>query len=1303
MKRLTLLLLFLIFAVATYAQAEQYSKVKIFTGEQGLAELSSLGIPIEGEIKKGLFFITDISASQIDKLTENGFDYEIMIENVSRYYAEQTLSQELRDKFENMMVTSEWEVPEGFSYGSMGGYLTHDEVIDKLDDMAETYPEFVKAKEQIGDQTSIEGRPLYWMKISDNPNIDEEEPEILYTSLHHAREPNSMMQMIFFMYYILENYEDDASIQHIINERELYFVPIVNPDGYIYNENTNPNGGGMWRKNRRNNGGSYGVDLNRNYSYQWGYDNNGSSPSPWDATYRGTAPFSEPETQIVRDFVYQHDFELALNYHTYTGLVLYPWGYEDIYTEDNDLFSAYANLFAEENGYATGTAWELLYNTNGDANDWFYGEQTLKDKIFAFTPEVGTYGFWPPQSLIIPECQENMIMNIRAALYIGAYAEVADQTPVILGDLTGTLDFSITRMGLGDASDFTVSIEPLGNEFISIGDPVSFTGLEILEESSGSIAYELDPDAVGSGASLSYLLTVDNGEIALSDTITKVYGSPVVLFEDACDNMNNWSGSWNTTTNEYHSAPASITDSPYGDYPNNANTSVTTTAEFDLGEVAFAALSFWAKWDIEAGWDYAQVKISTNGGSSWEALEGNYTHIGNGNQVPEPLYDGQSGWVLEEIDLMDYVGESVKFRFTLISDGYITEDGFYFDDINISVVEENPMVEANFEANITEVDEGGQVEFSDLSDGSPNAWEWSFEGGTPAASTEQNPVVTYENPGTFDVTLTVSNDNSTDTKTVEDYITVIPEPYWNFEGGNPADPVYTMYLAGATLESIDLETGDELAIFDGETMVGHYILENVLTPDDQFENDLIAFSTVVSGNGYDPGNPIVMKCWDASEDLVAESFTLNFSNPYGDAWTEPYFPDGDGAYSIVELEFATTASQTMNMQNGYQFVSTYMVPADPDLMVLLDNMMNDETLDFVRNSGGSMLQKIGPDWVNNIGDWITEEGYLFKMNEDDMLEIQGSVMNPQTPILLASGYQFISYLPQQPMDALTALSDVLENLDFVRNSNGSMLQKIGPNWVNNIGDMVPGEGYLVKMNAAGELIYPESTQLSGLTRTTPQYFEFEGGNAADPVYTIYIKPGEYINIGDEVAAYSNGKLVGATRITSENKYQNDLAVFSTLNDSKGFEAGEQIELRIWKQQSGQEIKASYELINSYGDAYMNTLYPNGDGYYSVAEVNTQAAGIEEPVISERLNSYPNPFSSHVFVEFRLNRAANVKLSIFNVYGQKLKTVTNARLSAGNHKVKLDGTDFAEGVLLYRFDVDNEEQHITRKGRLMKTK
>ena len=124
-----------------------------------------------------------------------------------------------------------------------------------------------------------------------------------------------------------------------------------------------------------------------------------------------------------------------------------------------------------------------------------------------------------------------------------------------------------------------------------------------------------------------------------------------------------------------------------------------------------------------------------------------------------------------------------------------------------------------------------------------------------------------------------------------------------------------------------------------------------------------------------------------------------------------------------------------------------------------------------------MLRKIGPNWVNGIGNWIVDEGYLVRMLTEDSFIVVGDVVDPVTPIFLEVGYQFISYLPETSMDALIAYETILgDNLDFVRDSEGNMLRKIGPNWVNGIGDCNPSEGYLVKMNSDAELIYPAINQ-----------------------------------------------------------------------------------------------------------------------------------------------------------------------------------------------------------------------------------
>jgi len=114
------------------------------------------------------------------------------------------------------------------------------------------------------------------------------------------------------------------------------------------------------------------------------------------------------------------------------------------------------------------------------------------------------------------------------------------------------------------------------------------------------------------------------------------------------------------------------------------------------------------------------------------------------------------------------------------------------------------------------------------------------------------------------------------------------------------------------------------------------------------------------------------------------------------------------------------------------------------------------------------LRKIGPIWVNGIGNWIVTEGYLVKMFVDDSLIIGGDAVDPATPVPVATGFQFVSYFPENPMNAIDAFATIIgDDLDFVRNSQGQTLRKIGPNWVNGIGDCQFGEGYLIKMFADG--------------------------------------------------------------------------------------------------------------------------------------------------------------------------------------------------------------------------------------------
>ena len=152
---------------------------------------------------------------------------------------------------------------------------------------------------------SYGNRDIWAAKISDNVAVDEPEAEILFDALHHAREHMTVEQALYLLRLLSSRYGNDTQVRSLVNDREVYIIFAVNPDGFVYDLTGNPDSPyRAWRKNRQPNAGTtaIGTDLNRNYSYRWACCG-GSSGSPSSITYRGPSAFSAPETRAVRDFV----------------------------------------------------------------------------------------------------------------------------------------------------------------------------------------------------------------------------------------------------------------------------------------------------------------------------------------------------------------------------------------------------------------------------------------------------------------------------------------------------------------------------------------------------------------------------------------------------------------------------------------------------------------------------------------------------------------------------------------------------------------------------------------------------------------------------------------------------------------------------------------------------------------------------------------------------------------------------------------------------------------------------------------
>ena len=278
-------------------------------------------------------------------------------------------------------------------------FHSYEEISKKLEEIISAYPEITKLV-SIG--KSVEGREIWAIKISDRASIREsEEPVVLYNSVHHAREIATAEVALDTIYYLTSNYATDSEVNQWVNQTEIWVVPVVNPDGHMKVYTKSP----FWRKNTRN---GFGVDLNRNYPGSWN-SCFGSSGFPFANTYRGPKAGSEPETQAMMELVKKIKPSFDISYHSYSELVLYPYGCDNSVAETADVIvpigKKMAELFITDDGngsYTPGTPWEILYGADGSNMDWMYSEQ----QVIPFVIELGSraIGFHPSyeeaQSLI---------------------------------------------------------------------------------------------------------------------------------------------------------------------------------------------------------------------------------------------------------------------------------------------------------------------------------------------------------------------------------------------------------------------------------------------------------------------------------------------------------------------------------------------------------------------------------------------------------------------------------------------------------------------------------------------------------------------------------------------------------------------------------------------------------------------------------------------------------------------------------------------------------------------------------------
>jgi len=338
--------------------------------------------------------------------------------------------QALKTEFPSLHVTqTEAQLKQNLRSDSkdIPGYRNYSDMLTELMQLQAAYPNLVSV-ESIGNSWgsayNAQGYSAYqnfdhqlWaVKLSDNVTINEDEPYFYFVGEHHAREPVSLETVMGILNHLLDGYGTDPEITNIVDNSQIWFVPLLNPDGHkIVINQTNV----WWRKNLIDNnnnhvidmggsdGGPDGTDLNRNYGYEWGYI---SATDYQEApTFHGAEPFSELETQAFRTLLESQNFLAGISYHTYGQYVLYPFGYMyDIISPDAVELQALANAMAASIPGVSGSNYTpmpsySLYPVSGSSDDWAYGTKGT----FAYTIEMAAQ-FIPPAADVPTIVQNNL-------------------------------------------------------------------------------------------------------------------------------------------------------------------------------------------------------------------------------------------------------------------------------------------------------------------------------------------------------------------------------------------------------------------------------------------------------------------------------------------------------------------------------------------------------------------------------------------------------------------------------------------------------------------------------------------------------------------------------------------------------------------------------------------------------------------------------------------------------------------------------------------------------------------------------
>lgn len=569
----------------------------------------------------------------------------------------------------------------------------------------------VAAVQNIG--LSLQGRPLRAIRITAPGNPPgNPRPAVIYHGGQHAREWITPMTVMYIADQLVNGYGVEPWITSMLQNVEVIIVPVMNPDGYEYTWTSNR----MWRKNRRANaGGTFGVDLNRNWGFGWGGE--GASTDPGNDTYRGPSAFSEPETQVMRDFITANNqIRAHIDFHSYSQLILSPYGYTATLPPDAAKFTRINSVLETQieslygTQYEAGPTYTTIYPASGGSSDWTYGSRGILGWGWELR-DTGEFGFILPPEQIIPTAQETMLAVRALTEYIAYPVQFSFPRPLP------------TQLEIGGANTIDVTIisregsiqAGSANLYVRTDPSMSFTALPLTSLGSDNYRATL-PDGVCNDFVQYYFEAAgSSGGIGRSPANAPAEFHQAVafasqtLFSDACEAATGWvvgasgdnatAGIWGLMDPQATSAQPGDDHSPSGTrcwVTDGRSGSGVGTYDVDGGVTTLTSPTFSAIEDIRdfvgtdavvsyARWysnnqgsapnaDSMPILISNDDGATWTQLE----------DVSENL----SAWAVRSFRIADYVTPTsqMKLRFVArdLGSGSVVEAAI--DDIAVTML-----------------------------------------------------------------------------------------------------------------------------------------------------------------------------------------------------------------------------------------------------------------------------------------------------------------------------------------------------------------------------------------------------------------------------------------------------------------------------------------------------------------------------------------------------------------------------------------------------------------------------------------